>query len=644
MQWDQWALEAAGDRQALDLSVLATGALDRPLAVDARATLCLDAAERALILRQALLQVGPDTYTLRRPALVLRDSPAPNEPMHYVLHDWQWRSSGATLTWGGWLSRERLNLRATLADLAVRHLPLAHAKALAGLVQGVLQIQGSFRNPCIEWTSAVAGLGLLDPGRDQVTALDGQLSLRLTASDLTADVTLTTPAGDRVEADIGLPTTFSLWPPRWAQHRSDLVAHVKADADVRILDWLPVLREAVLEGRVVAEVTYRAAAGAGAIQGQARWERGRYEDILLGTVVQNVQVQLQGQGDRLVLTQGHATDGAEGRIRAQGELRMVSGLPYRIDIQAERFPWVQRADVTTVASGRVALTGSLHAMTVDGQLVLDYGLLNMDALPPAPPPLLTSRSRQTPAPDASAGEALIVQGSLTLDLRGGFRIYGSGLDSIWDGKIHLAKAGDHWDVTGAIAPRRGEFRLLGRPFRLTEGTIRMDGSWPIEPILDLSAVYRRKGIEALVHIAGRASQPMVQITSNPPLPEDAILATVLFGRDLATISAMQALQLAAAVRSLHTPGGGADVFQRTRQAIGVDTLEIRQGDDTSGTGSVAVGKYLAPEVYVELQQPLSRGGATSTHIEYEVRPNLTVETDAGPGIRPGIGINWKKDY
>ena len=48
--------------------------------------------------------------------------------------------------------------------------------------------------------------------------------------------------------------------------------------------------------------------------------------------------------------------------------------------------------------------------------------------------------------------------------------------------------------------------------------------------------------------------------------------------------------------------------------------------------------------YVEVQQPVSRQGQTSTHVEYEVRPNLSIETDAGPGIRPGLGVNWKKDY
>ncbi|MFC1765845.1 translocation/assembly module TamB domain-containing protein, partial [Planctomycetota bacterium] len=461
---------------------------------------------------------------------------------------------------------------------------------------------------------------------------------------LSADLVVTSSQGDRLQADIGLPVHFTLWPPHWTQPTSDFRAHISTDTDVRILDWLPVLHEAIIEGRVVAELTYRGSAEAGSVQGQAQWVDGYYEDILLGTVIQNIQAQLRAQGDTLILDEAVATDGDQGRLAIAGTLRMVPGLPYRIGVQADRFPWIQRADITTVASGEVTLAGTLHTMTLGGKLSLDEGLLDLSALPPAPPPVLISTRRDPTDVDASQPETLTVQGNLQLDLHKGFRIYGAGLDSIWDGQIHLAKADEHWDVTGSVSPRRGEFRLMGRPFRLTEGSIHLDGSWPIVPILDLTAVYARSGIEARVHITGRAGNPVIRIESDPPLPEDAILATVLFGRDLATITAMQALQLAAAVQSLHSPGGGADVFQRTRRAVGVDTIDFRQAEDPSDGSSIAVGKYLVPEVYVEVQQPLSSGGVTSTHIEYEIRPNLTIETDAGPGIRPGIGVNWKKDY
>ena len=55
----------------------------------------------------------------------------------------------------------------------------------------------------------------------------------------------------------------------------------------------------------------------------------------------------------------------------------------------------------------------------------------------------------------------------------------------------------------------------------------------------------------------------VQITSSPELPEDEILSRFLFGRSLSQISPVQALQIAAAIRSL-SGGDGTGVIDRLR--------------------------------------------------------------------------------
>ncbi|MCP4456377.1 MAG: translocation/assembly module TamB, partial [Planctomycetes bacterium] len=644
IQWDHWTLQAEGDRHALDLSVLGAGAIDQPLVMDARATVRLDGSQQALVLHQGLLQYGPETLVLQSPAIIWRDAPEPNASPRYTLDGWLWQAQNASLLVEGWVTRDQLAFQTVLSDLSIEELAIFDSHTLSGQIDATINMFGSPQQPHIELAAVAQTLRLQEPESEDVTPLDSLLSLCLTPDDLSANLVVTSSQGDRLQADIGLPIHFALWPPHWTQSMSDFNAHISTDMDVRMLDCLPVLHEAIVEGRVLAELTYRGTAEAGRVQGQAQWVDGYYENILPGTVIQNIQARLRAQGDTLILDEAVATDGDQGRLAIAGTLRMVPGLPYRIDVQADRFPWIQRADITAAASGEVTLAGTLHTMTLSGKLSLDEGLLDLSALPPPPPAVLISTRTDPTDADASQPESLTVQGNLQLDLNKGFRMYGAGLDSIWDGQIQLVKANEHWDVTGSVSPRRGEFRLMGRPFRLTEGSIQLDGSWPIAPILDLSAVYVHSGIEARVHITGRASNPVIRIESDPPLPEDAILATVLFGRDLATITAMQALQLAAAVKSLHSPGGGADVFRRTRQAVGVDTIEFRQADDPSDSSSVAVGKYLVPKVYVEVQQPLSRGGIASTIIEYEIRPNLTVETDAGPGIRPGISINWKKDY
>ena len=59
----------------------------------------------------------------------------------------------------------------------------------------------------------------------------------------------------------------------------------------------------------------------------------------------------------------------------------------------------------------------------------------------------------------------------------------------------------------------------------------------------------------------------------PALPEEELLARMLFGDGVTNLSATDALQLGAAVASLRG-GGGMDPINRLRTAIGLDRLRI----------------------------------------------------------------------
>lgn len=195
-----------------------------------------------------------------------------------------------------------------------------------------------------------------------------------------------------------------------------------------------------------------------------------------------------------------------------------------------------------------------------------------------------------------------------------------------------------------IEPRRGSFNFLGRQFLLDRGAVRFDGSWPPRPALDLEARHERADIIAIMKIRGRVDNPEIMLESLPPMPEDEILSFVLFGRNLSTITPLQALQIASAARSMRG-GGGVDFMEKARSSLGVDRLEFReQGGSEGGQAAIAAGRYLSPGVYVELSRSLGSNGGTGMVIEYEIRRNLTIETDVGAAMRPGLGINWKRDY
>ena len=84
----------------------------------------------------------------------------------------------------------------------------------------------------------------------------------------------------------------------------------------------------------------------------------------------------------------------------------------------------------------------------------------------------------------------------------------------------------------------------------------MEGA--LVPFLRIVASTENDGITSGVLIEGPATDPKVSFTSQPELPEEEVLAQLLFGQTLQNLSALQALQLAnAAVSYTHL-----DVYKR----------------------------------------------------------------------------------
>ena len=110
------------------------------------------------------------------------------------------------------------------------------------------------------------------------------------------------------------------------------------------------------------------------------------------------------------------------------------------------------------------------------------------------------------------------------------------------------------------------------------------------------------------------------------------------------MSPLQGMKIASAVSTLTGTGGGAlDIMDRTRRLVGLDDLDVKEPTGETGEVAIGAGKYLNDDIYVEVEQGIgSTRGKLS--VEYELTPNITVETEAGTDAQGGIGFNWRFDY
>ncbi len=389
------------------------------------------------------------------------------------------------------------------------------------------------------------------------------------------------------------------------------------------------------------------------ISGHFQVAGGRYENVLSGTSLTEVNLRLVGDGDELVLEKLTAGDGKSGSLQGSGRINVVPAQSYPINVRLvfSDMLLVARDDLILNAGGNLALEGTLTNMLLSGEIVTGQSELSLaGTLPPNVVELEVAEvNRTSPSPAAKTAPAnpedpSIVVMDLDLSVPGRAFVRGLGLDSEWKGKLKIRGKAHAPNVAGVLNPVRGHFSLLGKRFDLEKGDIRFTGSNNVDPLLDLTAERKTTNLTAMVRVTGSASQPKVTLTSRPPLPESEIASQVLFGTDSANLSPAQSLQLASAIATYSGTGGAVGILDQTRRSLGVDVIGFSESEQDPEKTRVSVGKYVADGVYLEVEGGGTEDSRTATTVEVEVLPDVRIEGGTTEGGGNKVGIKWKWDY
>ena len=181
---------------------------------------------------------------------------------------------------------------------------------------------------------------------------------------------------------------------------------------------------------------------------------------------------------------------------------------------------------------------------------------------------------------------------------------------------------------------------MAKTFTLESGTVDLLGGPEIDPVLAVKAVNQGPDLTVTIELNGPLSDPDINLSSSPALPQDEIVARLLFGRSTTKLSALEAVQLAAAVGELTGQTGGPGILDFTRDTLGVDVLKVEGGD---GGAAVSAGKYLRKDVYVGVKQGTTADSG-AVEVEVEVTPNISIESEVGQTGDSNVGIKFKWDY
>ena len=228
---------------------------------------------------------------------------------------------------------------------------------------------------------------------------------------------------------------------------------------------------------------------------------------------------------------------------------------------------------------------------------------------------------------------------VTVDAPNQIFVQGRGLDAELGGKIRLTGPASAPQAVGQFNLLRGRLSILGKRLTFTQGTMTFSGS--MIPYTSLAAETAATDATVTISLTGEATNPKFAFTSVPALPEDEVLARLIFGRSMSNLSPLQIAQLADAVAQLTGAGGSSSLLQKLQGSLGVDDLDVIT-DEKGGT-SVSAGKYLNDRTYVTIQKG-EKPGSGKARIDLDVGRGVKLRGEASDAGEAKGGIFFEREY
>jgi translocation and assembly module TamB len=379
-------------------------------------------------------------------------------------------------------------------------------------------------------------------------------------------------------------------------------------------------------GRLTLDATVTGTATAPRVAGTAQLANGEVQDYHLGLNLQAIAATIQGDGERVRLARFTARAGA-GTIGGSGTIGLAPPMPVDLTFTAQDATPVANEMLTERLDANLTIAGEARGnLAVEGTVRVRRAELQIPEKLPQSVAVLPVRNQNAPArpapPPAAAPDIAL---NLTI-IADQVLVRGHGLDAALAGTIQVHGTAANPQPSGGLTLQRGTLDVVGQTLTFSEGSIDFIGAGLADPGLHFVANTTSNNITATVTIGGTARQPKITLSSAPELPQDEIMAQMLFHRSAGSLSPFELAQIAAALASFSGATSG-DPLANLGKSLGLDRLSV--GTNNAGAATVQAGRYLAPGVYVGAKQ--SATGGSQAALQFDITKGLKLETTTGMG-------------
>ncbi|HEY8289776.1 MAG TPA: translocation/assembly module TamB domain-containing protein, partial [Acetobacteraceae bacterium] len=412
--------------------------------------------------------------------------------------------------------------------------------------------------------------------------------------------------------------------------------------DLAMLDPVLTAEGRRVRGQVTLDAGITGTAARPRINGSARLAHGEAQDFAMGAHITDLSATVEADGDTIRLSRLTGRAGP-GTIGASGTVGLAGDMPVSLTFTANNARPLTSDLLTALIDANLTLQGALKGdLAAGGTLHVRRADVRVPEHMPASVAVLKVRDAGAPAsPPAPATPPMVIALNLILDAPSQVFVRGRGLDVELGGRVHIRGTTAKPQPDGGLNLRRGTLSVVGSTLTFTQGSIDFTGAGITDPSIHLVANSSTAAITATLTVSGSARDPKITLSSVPDMPQDEILAQLLFNTSTAKLSPFQLAEIGAALASLSgaAPGGGGPL-DRLRNALGLDRLSV--GSGSNGTPALEAGRYLARGVYLGAKQSASGGGTQAT-VQIDLAKGLKLETTAGTGSSSATGSTGSAD-
>jgi TamB, inner membrane protein subunit of TAM complex len=211
------------------------------------------------------------------------------------------------------------------------------------------------------------------------------------------------------------------------------------------------------------------------------------------------------------------------------------------------------------------------------------------------------------------------------------------------------------DVTGAIISSTGYVELFGRRYQVRRAVASFGGTTPAgapDPGLDVLLAHEFPTLTLFVQVQGTASEPELELSSEPGVYDEATLLSFVLGADP------------------ESPAGGEDEPGVRDRAVGVasglvmgqvqgliqdvlpvdiDVFRVELGDASARAERLIVGKWITDELFLSyshnfIASTTDNDNSSEASLEYRFRKRWLIDAYIGDRGSGGLDLLWSKRF